>query len=78
MSKMKQEDVERIATEYVESIGVRPCLLVGSEFYGEDDPPSWRVFFRFCESPTDEIGLPHSLVIDVNDLTGEASSIASL
>ena len=73
MSKMKQEDVERIAAEYVARIGVAPCLLDGSEFYVGENPPIWRVFFSFCESPKEAIGLPYALIIEVNDLTREAS-----
>jgi hypothetical protein len=53
---MKQEDVERIAAEYVASIGVAPCLLDGSEFDDKDNPQIWRVFFRFCESSEETIG----------------------
>lgn len=78
MNKMKQEDVERIATEYVESLGVTPCLLDGSEFDGKENPPIWNVFFSFCETSQEWIGFPHSLTIEVNDLTGEASHIAHL
>ena len=78
MSNMKQEDVERIAAEYVESIGVAPCLLDGSEFDDKDNHPVWSVFFSFCERSEEWVGLPHSLVIEVNDLTGEASHIEHL
>jgi len=77
MSKMKQEDVERIATEYAQSLGVAPFLLDGSEF-DDNDNPIWRVHLSFCKSPTEEMGLPSGFVIDVNDFTGEASHIASL
>jgi hypothetical protein len=78
---MKQEDVERIATEYVESTGVAPCVLDGSEFDDKENPPIWRVYFSFCkttEQEEAEIGLPWSLTIHVSDLTGAASHIAHL
>jgi hypothetical protein len=78
MSKMKQEEVERIAAEYVASLGVAPCLLDGSEFDDKENPPIWRVFFSFSESPEDAIGLPHFLLIEVNDLTREPSHIPHL
>jgi hypothetical protein len=78
MSNLKQEDVERIASEYVANLGCAPCLLDGSEFYEEENPPMWRVFLSFKEWAEEHIGLPHSLVIDVNDLTGEASHIPAL
>lgn len=78
MSKMKQEDVERIATGYAKGLELAPFRLLGSEFDENGDPPNWRVYLSFCEPPTDEIGWPDGLVIDVNDLTGEASHIASL
>jgi hypothetical protein len=78
MSRMRQENVEKIATEYAETIGLAPLLVAGSEFDDSDNPPIWRVFICSCESSEKEIGLPDSLVIDVNDLTGEASHIASL
>jgi hypothetical protein len=75
---MKQEQVEQIAVEYVERIGVRPCLLEGSEFDDKDDLANWRVYFSFCESSEKAIGLPHSLVIEVDDVTGVASHIEHL
>jgi hypothetical protein len=81
MSKMKQEDVERIAVQYVASLGVYPCLLDGSEFDDKDNPPVWRVYFSFCKSTAEEdegIGLPNGLVVHVDDLTGTASSIPHL
>lgn len=78
MSRMKQEDVEKIATEYAKGLELAPFRIEGSEFDDNDTPPSWRVYLSFCEPPTDEIGWPDGLVIDVNDLTAEASHINSL
>ncbi|MBP3959987.1 hypothetical protein J8F10_32500 [Gemmata sp. G18] len=78
MSKMKQEDVERIAAEYIVSIGVAPCLLDGSEFKDADDHPIWRVYFSFRDISEKWNGLPVSLTIEVNDVTGEASHIDHL
>jgi len=75
---MKQEDVERIAAEYAKGLGLAPFRVLGSEFDDDENPPSWRAYLSFCESPTDEIGWPDGLVIDVDDLTEEASHIASL
>lgn len=79
--RIKQEDVERIVAEYVESLGCYPCVLRGSELDDGENPPVWRAYFSFCkttEQEEEEIGLPCSLVIEVNDLTGEASHIAHL
>ena len=78
MSKMKAENVERIATVYAESLGIRPFHVEGSAFDGSDFPPIWRVFLSFHESSEEEIGLPHFLVILVDDLSGEASHISTV
>jgi len=75
---MQQKDVERIAAEYAKSVGFAPFLIDGSDFDDSESPLIWRVYFSFCESSLEEIGLFDPFIIRVNDLTGEASHIMSL
>lgn len=78
MSNMNQADVERIATEYVKNIEIVPFIIDGSEFDDSVSPSIWRVYIGFREPFEEWIGLPHSLIVEVNDATGEASHIKSL
>jgi hypothetical protein len=74
--KLKQAEVERIATDYAKSIGLAPFVVDGSDFDESDPDQIWRVYLSFCESAG--IGLPDSAVIRVNDVTGMASHIQAL
>lgn len=78
MSRMTQEDAERIAAEYFKGIGCAPADLDGSVFDGTEDPPIWLVFFTFRERSDELIGLPDGLIVHVNDLTGEPSHLMNL
>ena len=75
---VKQDDAERVATLYATNLGVGPFIVDGCEFDETEERPFWRVFLAFAEQSDTDIGLPASLIVRVDALTGEASHISML
>lgn len=75
---LTEEEVERIATSYAKGIGIGSFVVDGAELDETEEKPFWRVFLGFTDQDEVEVGLPDSMIVRIDALSGEASHTASL
>lgn len=75
---IKVDEAENIAKRYAETMRVSPFIVDGCELDESEVRPFWQVFLGFIEPFGAEIGLPDSMIVRVDALTGEATHIVSL
>jgi hypothetical protein len=78
MIMLNEENAQRIATSYARSIGVGPFVVDGCELDETEEKPFWRVFLGFTDPAEVDVGLPDSLIVRVDALSGDASHTAML
>jgi hypothetical protein len=83
---IKESDAVTIARKYAEELGLTSYIMDGCMLSESGGSPCWLVFLRFPEDHFDEfkdvidgyIGLPSSLAVAVDAVTGEPSHIPHL
>jgi hypothetical protein len=78
MIMINEKDAESVATKYAQSIGVGPFIVDGSELDETESVPFWRVFLGFTEPFDVDVGVPDSMIVRVDALTGEATHVPML